>query len=227
MEQTHQIRFVKLSGELALEPNTTYTVVAQDNSVNFVDGGSEATPSWADLAGQVDGTSGDDVIGVGFVYDDDDRVDGNDGNNDVIVGEGGGDTINAGAGDDLICGDHIDDLPTGTTEYIAQGFIRDLNFELENGSLAFTDPTVSISGTPIEIRFINNNGVLSGDTGTNEVAADNDQLVEINGPLYNYSADYLLQFNGSDGQVYAMLVIDLDRDSSNAIDLGRPSIRPR
>jgi len=145
--------------EVTLEPDTTYTVVAQDNSVNFANGGYEATPSWSDLAGQVEGTSGDDVIGAGYADDDDDRVDRNDGDNDVIVGEGGGDTITAGAGDDLVYGDHVDDLPAGTTEYIAQGFIRDLNFELESGSLAFTDHTVSISGAPVEFRFVDHDGV--------------------------------------------------------------------
>jgi len=39
----------------------------------------------------VAGTSGDDVIGAGYVDDDNDRVDSDDGDNDVIVGEGGGD----------------------------------------------------------------------------------------------------------------------------------------
>lgn len=89
-----------------------------------------------------------------------------------------------------------------------------MNFELESGGFNFGDASFSVNGAPLEIRFVDNDGILNGDTISNETPDDTDQLVEINGVLYNYSADFVLQFNGSDGNVYDTLVLDVDRDSS-------------
>ena len=52
----------------------------------------------------VDGTSGDDTMGVGFVDIHGDQIDGTDGDNDVIMGYAGNDSIVAGVGHDTIYG---------------------------------------------------------------------------------------------------------------------------
>ena len=52
----------------------------------------------------VDGTSGNDVMPIGFVDAQGDTIDGADGINDVIAGYGGNDSIDGGQGKDLIYG---------------------------------------------------------------------------------------------------------------------------
>ena len=54
--------------------------------------------------GAVDGTAGNDVIGVGYVDAQNDTVDGADGNDDTIFGWDGNDSIQGGAGNDTIYG---------------------------------------------------------------------------------------------------------------------------
>ncbi|WP_299934524.1 Hint domain-containing protein [uncultured Pelagimonas sp.] len=63
--------------------------------------------------GEIDGTSGDDSIGAGYVDAQGDRVDGADGDDDVINSGDGSDTIAAGAGDDTIDGGADDDTIDG------------------------------------------------------------------------------------------------------------------
>jgi len=55
--------------------------------------------------GIVDGTSGDDVMDIGYVDARGDIIDGADGDDDTIIGYVGSDSINGGAGDDMIFGD--------------------------------------------------------------------------------------------------------------------------
>ncbi|SDX86473.1 Ca2+-binding protein, RTX toxin-related [Ruegeria halocynthiae] len=208
--------------EVTLDPDETYTIKEIDVSVNDPGGDSStyaAEPDWDDLAGQVNGASGDDVINVGYVDGDDDVVDGSDGDNDVIFGGGGNDTINAGEGDDVIYGDNDAPLPAGTTEYVVQGFIRDLNFELTGGdfNVAGSGTSFDVLGDPLEIRIIDNDSGAGDDAIANETPDDTDQLIEINGVLYNFVADFQLEFLGSDGVVYTMLVIDADRDGDGVL----------
>ena len=61
----------------------------------------------------VDGTSGDDVMLVGFVDGDDDTIDGADGDDDTIYGYEGNDTIEGGAGVNTIFGGSGDDTFIG------------------------------------------------------------------------------------------------------------------
>ena len=87
--------------------------------------------------GVVDGTSGADVIGAGYVDVDGDAVDGGDGsgaagNEDVISGHGGDDTISAGAEDDLVYGGAGADVIDG----------GDGDDTLYGGDGDFTDPMV-------------------------------------------------------------------------------------
>ncbi|MFA3919976.1 Hint domain-containing protein [Ruegeria hyattellae] len=55
--------------------------------------------------GIVDGAEGAEVMDVGYTDFQDDEIDGADGVNDTIFGNGGSDTITGGAGDDTIFGD--------------------------------------------------------------------------------------------------------------------------
>lgn len=57
----------------------------------------------------VDGTGGDDTMGVGFVDIHGDQIDGTDGDNDVIMGLDGNDNITAVFGDDTIYGGNGND----------------------------------------------------------------------------------------------------------------------
>lgn len=63
--------------------------------------------------GAVDGTSGNDAIGTGYIDSQGDAVDGWDGNNDLIYGGAGNDTINGNAGNDSIYGGNGTDLMYG------------------------------------------------------------------------------------------------------------------
>ncbi|HMQ41537.1 MAG TPA: Hint domain-containing protein [Paracoccus sp. (in: a-proteobacteria)] len=206
--------------EQVLDPNATYQVLEVDASVNDDVGDFPSEPYWSDLAGQVDGTSAGEVIGAGYVDDDNDGVNEGAGQNDVILGEGGGDTIEAGAGGDLIYGDYVEEIPADASDYVIQGYVRDFNFEMTAGDLETspTTATIEVSGAPVDIRFVDNDPGLGGDNVTDETPADSDQMVEINGVLYSYSADHETEFLGSDGITYKMIVIDVDRDRSGAID---------
>lgn len=80
--------------------------------------------------GPVDGTTGDDVMGIGFADVNGDQIDGSDGDADTILGNGGNDTIAAGAGADLIFGGVGDDQAFG------EGGNDTLNGDAGNDSLS-------------------------------------------------------------------------------------------
>ncbi|MBR9841906.1 MAG: hypothetical protein GYB25_02010 [Rhodobacteraceae bacterium] len=209
--------------EMPLDPEATYTVVQIDPSVNFdnpsIAAEDEATPIYTDLAGPVQGDSGDNTMGVGYVDADTDIIDGADGDNDVILGGGGGDTIQAGDGNDLVYGDHEDEHLPGTSEYVVQGYIKDQNFELTADHLSSSGATkLAINSDPVEIRIIDNDSRADSDAAINETPSDTDQLIEINGVLFNFSADYQVEFLGSDGNTYTMMVVDVDRDHDGTFD---------
>lgn len=65
--------------------------------------------------GEVDGTAGDDTIGVGYVDAQGDEVDGADGINDTINAGAGADEVTGGSGDDTIDGGTGDDLISGNS----------------------------------------------------------------------------------------------------------------
>ena len=83
----------------------------ESGSVLFNDGG---TLSFSEIeaivfADAVDGTSGNDSMGVGFTDAQGDQIDGTDGPRDVIFAGAGNDTINPGIGNDLVyAGDGFD-----------------------------------------------------------------------------------------------------------------------
>ena len=93
-----------------LAPGTNYQKVGGGN-IGSTDYANFQTP-WLVT---VDGTVGNDVMGVGYTDVDGDQIDGSDGNNDAIYGYGGNDSITAGAGNDtLVGGTGADSLDGGT-----------------------------------------------------------------------------------------------------------------
>ncbi len=67
------------------------------------------------IIGAVDGTAGNDTMGVGYSDANGDSIDGVDGINDTIYGYGGQDAITAGAGNDTVYGGLGDDTLIGGT----------------------------------------------------------------------------------------------------------------
>ncbi|MFV1564362.1 MULTISPECIES: Hint domain-containing protein [Phaeobacter] len=161
----------------------------------------------------IEGGSGDDLIfgGIGA-----DSIDGG-ANNDVVEGGEGNDTIFGGDGADTIIGDS--NLGAGQTEYIAQGFLKGENFTLTNDHFNSAGATeFTIDGAPVEIRFVDNDAISDGDAATQEIADDADQMIEINGVLYNFSADFQETFTGSDGNTYEFLIVDVDLNQDGTFD---------
>jgi len=63
--------------------------------------------------GPVDGAATAEAMGPGYTDAEGDQIDGSDGENDVIFGNGGADTIDAGQGDDLVYGGDAGDRISG------------------------------------------------------------------------------------------------------------------
>ena len=103
------------------------TIVSEDPTIVTTNAEHVFTPD-----GIVEGTNGADVMGAGYTDADYDEVDGVDGNDDVIYGLGGADTINAGAGNDIVYGDRSIPLPTSApgTVKAAVSIESGGNFEL-------------------------------------------------------------------------------------------------
>lgn len=85
--------------------NALYTVQIQPENA-------AVTPYYAP-DGIITGGEGDDTMGVGYTDLQGDQIDGADGNNDVIFGGDGRDSINAGAGNDTVHGGADDDTIIG------------------------------------------------------------------------------------------------------------------
>lgn len=84
-------------------PGASYNQAAiANNDVN--DSNAASYSSFADVPHTVDGAAGADVMGAGCTDAEGDQIDGTDGNDDVIYGYGGADSINGGAGNDYIDG---------------------------------------------------------------------------------------------------------------------------
>ncbi len=119
-----------VGGEGGTDNDTLVLTYADVESITYVDGTNEAgtvtftaasgggTLTFSEIesiqyAGAVDGTSGADSIGAGFVDAQGDAIDGADGNNDTVFAGAGNDRVKALAGDDHIFGGDGDDTLVG------------------------------------------------------------------------------------------------------------------
>ncbi len=227
--------------EQALVSGTTYTVTSVDVSVNNSGGGTLATPYYDDFAdGVVEGTGGDDVITAASGYTDLDgeQVDGGDGqgtggNDDTIVGGTGSDTISAGAGADVVYGDHSPQtaLAADQTDFVVDGYFKGENFHLDSDHFNSDGATVfTVDTGPTSIRFVDSDSTLDSDGlgAANEVIDPNEAgLVEIDGQLYSYVADFQQSFDGSDGNEYTFIVVDVDLNGDGNVNgVSLPDVDP-
>jgi Ca2+-binding RTX toxin-like protein len=103
---------------LVVEAGSVVTYGGGNNESGTIALASGGTLSFSNIEniafiGPVDGTSGNDVMGAGFVDANGDQIDGSDGLNDTIFGYGGNDSISAGAGNDTADGGTGDDTISG------------------------------------------------------------------------------------------------------------------
>ncbi|WBU53907.1 Hint domain-containing protein [Paracoccus sp. SCSIO 75233] len=169
-------------------------------------------------ADTMSGDEGGDTISGGLG---DDSAEGGFGD-DVIEGGFGDDTLRGGDGGDTISGDHASG---GGNDYVAMGYISGRNATLTSGG--FHNPSVSSvkfeTGEATAIHFIDDDAILDGDA-VNEVV-DGTGKVEIDGNIYSYVSDYLLQVTTPDpsgvGTVtYDFLVVDVDLDNDGSLGSG-------
>lgn len=129
----------------------------------------------ADVDGDniVDGTSGDDVMLVGFVDADDDTIDGADGDDDTIFGHGGDDTIEAGAGVNTIFGGTGDDVFIGGEGADSfQGNSGQDNLDYSNSDAAVN---VNLSTSELSGGDADNDTILGGIDGV--IGSDFDDVL--------------------------------------------------
>lgn len=90
--------------------------------------------------GPVDGTSSGEVMGPGYADAQYDQIDGSDGLNDTVYGNGGADQIDAGAGDDTVYGGTGNDTLTGGSagNDVLRGDEGDDRFTVGGGSDSVT-----------------------------------------------------------------------------------------
>jgi hypothetical protein len=137
----------------------------------------------------VDGTAGDDIMPVGFVDAEGDIIDGADGDDDVILGYGGNDSIDGGAGQDTIDGGSGDDtIDAGAGDDSITGGVGDDTFVLSGGDDTITDFNTGNTGTLDDGDSTNNDGI--------DLSAQYDHISE----LYADQADdgILNQSNATD-----------------------------
>lgn len=166
---------------------------------------------------QINAGSGNDMVhgGIG-----DDSVTGG-GGADTIDGGEGNDTLSGGDGADLITGDTQNE--PGQSEFLVSGFVKGENFTLNNDHFNSAEGTIfTVDDAPIQIRFVDNDANLDGDDVSSEIPDDLDGQVEIDGTLYNYAADFVQTFTGSDGESYDFLIVDVDINGDGTVDTGTP-----
>ncbi len=136
-----------------LVPGTSYLKVGGNNT------GTASYNSYAtDWLPVIDGTAGNDTMGPGFTDAQGDQIDGTDGINDLIYGNGGNDSINAGLGNDSVYGGDGNDTLIG-------GVGSDL---LDGGTgIDLADYTASTAGVNVNLLTgTGTGGDAQGDTLT-------------------------------------------------------------
>lgn len=107
---------------LVVEAGSIITYGGGNNEAGTIALASGGTLTFSEIenivfAGPVDGTAGNDSMGVGYTDLNGDQIDGSDGLNDTIFGYGGDDTITAGDGIDAVYGGLGNDLIDGGSNY--------------------------------------------------------------------------------------------------------------
>ncbi len=147
------------------------------NNIGTADYATYGTP-W--LSG-VDGTNSADVMGPGYTDAQGDQIDGTDGNDDLIFGYGGRDSINGGLGNDTIIGgpgqDTLDGGPgIDTADYSTSTSAVTVNLTTGIGSGG--DAQGDVLSNFENLTGSNYNDSLTGDAGANVLIgnAGNDTL---------------------------------------------------
>ena len=156
------------SHDVLLPGSGNATTLAGYESYNFGTSDPNGTTeiSFADGArvvadGVVDGTSGNDTIGAGYVDAGNDQIDGTDGLNDVVKGYAGNDSIASGAGNDTVYGGQGNDTIDGGTG----------NDTIYGDDGGLTDPQVldwsaqGADGTSLAAGFTQNTGGINVHVG--------------------------------------------------------------
>lgn len=124
------------ASDTLLVPGTDYVKVG-GNNIGTTDYGNYQTP-WTVI---VDGTDGNDTMGVSYTDADGDQIDGLDGNNEAIYGYKGNDSIHAGRGHDSVYGgDGADTLDGGTG-----GDVLDGGSGIDLGDYSASDAAVRVN----------------------------------------------------------------------------------
>jgi Ca2+-binding RTX toxin-like protein len=231
-------------------------IVAHDAVVTYGGGNNEAgTVTFNDgstltfseiehvvLQGPVDGTSGDDSMGVGYTDLNGDQIDGTDGLNDVIFGYGGNDTIDAGVGDDTVYGgtgndsirggagndqlygdDGNDTLIGGTGDNVMYGGAGNDLFIADGANGAGLDTMYGGTGNDT-FQIGSSGGNVSVIGGEN--AGDNDVLSLVsqngNGAQVNWSGNESgsFGFQGGAGGTFAEIEVVAGSDGDDVFNAG-------
>ena len=192
-----------VGGEGGVDNDTLYLIWGNVENVTYGGGNNEAgtvtftaasgggTLTFSELEnvrffGAVDGTSGDDSIGAGYIDGEYDEIDGSDGNNDEVVAGFGNDTVTALAGDDTVYGGAGDDVVTGgagndalygddgSDTAVFTGVVTEYSFDYDpSGALIVTDLTAGRDDTDTisGFEYVEFGGVtyhlVTGDDGSN------------------------------------------------------------
>jgi Ca2+-binding RTX toxin-like protein len=148
-----------------LVPGARYQKVG-GNNIGTADYATHSVP-W--LSG-VDGTNSNDVMGPGYTDAEGDQIDGANGNDNLIFGYGGRDSINGGAGNDTIIGGPGQDTIDGgsgidTADYSTSASAVTVN--LTTGTGTGGDAQGDVLSNIENLNGSNYNDSLTGDAGAN------------------------------------------------------------
>ena len=170
-----------IGGEGGIDNDTLFLNYADVESITYGGGNNEAgtvtftaasgggTLTFSEIesvqfVGAVEGTTGNDSMGIGYTDAEGDQIDGSDGLNDTIFAGGGDDTINGGAGGDTVYGgDGADEITGGSGADELYGGAG--NDTLRTGSDADNDGAYGGDGDDLVIGEGTGTDALFGDAG--------------------------------------------------------------
>lgn len=169
--------------------------------------------------GVVDGTGGDDVIGTGFNDTETDGVDGADGDDDTIVGYAGNDTINAGAGNDVVYGDYASayaapPAPTAGAEQLS--YVID-NIDVGSGSVTIDVDTFSADETLAnDVTITDTTTVAITDLTVRRFGGGDGEADVIRVDLTTFDDDFTLTLGNSDAPDKLFLIgVETETDNGD------------